>query len=151
MTDASSRSRPTFCQIKLVTRAFDESLRFYGLLGAQFTVRGLHAFAELTNGVRLELDSAQIVSKWDPHWNGMSGGSAFLGFSVATTAEVDTVHAALTVQGFPTHLGPHNAPWGRRLAIVDDPDGNPVAIMGPLADQDRAGDESPSVGDERQK
>jgi catechol 2,3-dioxygenase-like lactoylglutathione lyase family enzyme len=136
--------RPTFCQIKLIASDFELSVRFYESMGVAFDVRGPHASGELGNGVRLEVDSAQIVPNWDPQWTGGSGGNAILGFSVGAPADVDAQYNSLVAQGFAPHLKPHNAAWGKRLAIVDDPDGNPVAIMAPVAD------ESPFDGGERQ-
>ncbi len=123
-----------FCQIKLAVKDLDESLRFYRLLGCAFDVRGLHASTQLPGGIVLELDSTQIIPTWDPSFNATGGGSTILGFAVASPPAVDVIHAKMIANGFIDHLPPHRAPWGRRLALIDDPDGNPVAIMGPLTE-----------------
>ena len=138
------------CHIKLVTRDLDEALRFYRRLGLTFDVNGQHACADAGNGIRLEIDSAKLVSEWDPYWNEQYGRGAILGFGVTTGYEVDTAFGALLAGGAVAHLEPRDAPWGKRLAIIDDPDGNPVAVTGPAYDLSRTDEESPSDDGERQ-
>lgn len=140
----------TLCQVKLVTGDFDEALRFYRCLGLTFDVDGDHACADAGKGIRLEIDSAELVSDWDANWNEQNRSGAILGFSVTTECEVDTVYDALLAGGFVAHLEPYDAPWGKRVAIIDDPDGNPVAVIGPIHDLDWTGGESPPDGGERQ-
>jgi uncharacterized glyoxalase superfamily protein PhnB len=56
-----------------------------------------------------------------------------LGFAVESRQTVDRVYADLTTAGYRAHQAPYDAFWGARYAIVDDPDGNPVGIMSPIA------------------
>ncbi|MGI5219406.1 VOC family protein [Nocardia sp. CA-290969] len=135
--DEADGDTPFFCQIKIVASDLSRSLEFYRLLGAEFEVSGGHAAATLPNGTVFEIDEAPVVAGWDSGWNGTTGGSTVLGFSVGTSDAVDRLHRLLSGAGRCEHLAPHDAPWGRRLAIVDDPDGNPVAIMGPQSPEAR--------------
>lgn len=123
---------PFFCQVKIVASDFMRMLEFYRILGLEFEISDGHASAKLPNGTVLEIDAGSVVAVWDSGWDGTTGGNTFLGFSVDTRDAVDRFYQLMSAAGRRVHLAPHEAPWGRRLAIVDDPDGNPVAIMGPL-------------------
>ncbi|MDJ0357961.1 VOC family protein [Paenarthrobacter sp. PH39-S1] len=79
----------------------------------------------------IEWDSVEFVPQWDSGWNGTTGGSAVLGFSVPTREAVDQIYTELTSAGYEGHQQPYDAFWGARYAIVDDPDGNSVALMSP--------------------
>jgi catechol 2,3-dioxygenase-like lactoylglutathione lyase family enzyme len=124
-------SVPFFCQIKIAASDFLKTLAFYRMLGLVFEVTDGHASAILPNGTVLEVDAVSTIAAWDSGWDGTTGGSTFLGFSVDSPDAVDRLYHMMCAAGWRAHLAPHDAPWGRRLAIINDPDDNPVSIMGP--------------------
>jgi uncharacterized glyoxalase superfamily protein PhnB len=92
-----------------------------------------HAAARLPNGMLIERDTTEFRPQWDTGWAGGTGGSTVLGFTLPTREAVDEVYADLTSAGYPGHQQPYDAFWGARYAIVQDPDGNPVGLMSPIA------------------
>jgi uncharacterized glyoxalase superfamily protein PhnB len=65
-----------------------------------------------------------------PSWNeGSTGVGVVLGFEVATPAAVDELVERLAGLGHRVQQPPYDAPWGRRFAVVEDPDGVGVGIM----------------------
>jgi uncharacterized glyoxalase superfamily protein PhnB len=117
----------------------EATLAFYRRLGLALEVApgAQHAAAKLANGVSLEFDTTSFVPHFDSGWNGTTGGSAVLGFQLASREAVDETYADLTGAGYRGHQKPYDAFWGARYAIVDDPDGNGVGLMSPI-DESRA-------------
>ncbi|WP_354263635.1 VOC family protein [Arthrobacter sp. OAP107] len=120
-------------QINLVVRNMDAAVAFYRRFGLKIEAApgAFHASARLPNGMVIEWDSVEFVRQWDSGWNGATGGSTVLGFSVPTREAVDEIYTGLTAAGYGGHQPPYDAFWGARYAIVDDPDGNSVGIMSP--------------------
>jgi catechol 2,3-dioxygenase-like lactoylglutathione lyase family enzyme len=134
-----SQPAPRFDSVNLVVSDMDASVTFYRRLGIDIPDRGPwdadHRQAETGEGIDLELDSTSFAGKWNPgHPGSMGRGAAVFGFKVATRDEVDRIHADLTGAGYASQLAPHDAFWGARYAIVEDPDGNAVGIMSPMDD-----------------
>jgi hypothetical protein len=50
-------------------------------------------------------------------------------FSLPSREAVDALHAELTATGYVSRHGPHDAFWGSRFAIIQDPDGRDVGLM----------------------
>jgi uncharacterized glyoxalase superfamily protein PhnB len=89
----------------------------------------------MPNGTRLEFDNHAMVRIWHPNWRGTANTPRLvLGFSLPTREAVDDLYADLTGAGHVGREAPHDAFWGSRYAIVQDPDGNDVGLMSP---QDR--------------
>ncbi len=123
---------PVLDQVNLVVRDMEATIAFYRRFGLTIDAGpGQHASSRLPNGMLIEWDSVEFVPQWDSGWNGMTGGSAVLGFSVPTREAVDQIYTELTGAGYEGHQQPYDAFWGARYAIVDDPDGNSVALMSP--------------------
>ncbi len=117
-------------QYNLVVSDVGAAVEFYRLLGVEFSERDpqwadRHVSAR-AGGVDLDIDSEAFARQWDPGWR---GGAGVLGFKLESREAVDERHAALTQAGYRSQLAPHDAFWGARYAIVEDPDGNPVGIM----------------------
>jgi uncharacterized glyoxalase superfamily protein PhnB len=131
--------RPRLGQINLVVRDMGATIEFYTAVGLQIeAVPGSHHVeVSLEPGVRLEFDTAESVALWDARWDGRTGGAAVLGLHFASRAAVDEVFSALTAAGHTGHQPPHDAFWGARYAIVDDPDGYAVGLMSPIDDARR--------------
>jgi catechol 2,3-dioxygenase-like lactoylglutathione lyase family enzyme len=130
-------------QLNLVVRDFDKTLAFYRRLGVDIPERRLpgdwrHAEVQLPNGFKLELDNAEIAGIYNAGWRAPGGSSrALIGFAVGTDDEVDARYADLTGAGYEGKQAPYLTFWGARYAIVADPDGNDIGIMGPV-DRSRA-------------
>jgi len=129
-------AKPIFQQINLVVRNMNATVAFYRRLGLEIEVIDEdHVDVELSNGTSLEFDSPASVECWDSGWGGSTGGSNILTFALPSREEVDAVYADLTAYGYRGRQRPHDAFWGARYAIVEDPDGNGVGLTSP---RDRA-------------
>jgi catechol 2,3-dioxygenase-like lactoylglutathione lyase family enzyme len=125
---------PTIDQVNLVVGDMAASVAFYRLLGVAFpdgddTWDAHHRSASMPGGVDLDLDSTRFAAKWNSGWH---GGTAVIGFKVASREAVDERYRALTEAGYTSEQPPYDAFWGARYAIVADPDGNAVGIMSPV-------------------
>jgi uncharacterized glyoxalase superfamily protein PhnB len=133
--------KPILDQVNIVAGDFGRSVDFYSRLGVEFpqSVGGgtgdlFHANGKTPNGFRLELDSASFARVWNQGWAARSDlvGRIVLGFGLASREEVDRIYAQLTVAGHPGLAPPHDAFWGARYAIVEDPNGIAVGLMSPI-------------------
>lgn len=125
-----------FDALGIVVNDMDRSLAFYELLGLIASDQDAHeghVELPLARGLRLMLDTVEVVrsfSEWEPPSGGHRMGLAFL---CASPAEVDEQHATIVAAGHRSHVDPFDAPWGQRYATVLDPDGTPVDLFAPLA------------------
>ena len=110
------------------------SIRFYRLLGVDLpeTPGEGHVEAALPSGVRLMLDSEEVVLSFRPDWVRERGNQLSLAFECASPAEVDETYARATGAGFKGEKGPWDAFWGQRYAQLQDPDGVPVDLFAAL-------------------
>lgn len=107
--------------IWLGVRDFSATRAFYELLGARFNVEPLDGMMQATlGGVRLNFERGTGPAE---------GAGAFLLFDVA---DVDTLHNALGTRGYRVLGEPRDEPWGRQFNVLD-PDGYPLAFIGPVA------------------
>jgi catechol 2,3-dioxygenase-like lactoylglutathione lyase family enzyme len=131
--------RPVVDQYNLVTSDVEAAVAFYRLLGLDIPdtdPEWSHRFrSATTDGVDFDIHSEQFARQWDPGWR---GGAGVLGFKVPTREAVDERYATLTGAGYRSQAAPHDAFWGSRYAIVEDPDGNPVGIMSPPEPEHRS-------------
>jgi catechol 2,3-dioxygenase-like lactoylglutathione lyase family enzyme len=124
---------PSLDAIGIVSKDLAASIRFYGLLGVKFPPLGEdHLEAILPNGLRLMLDTLELIKKLDPEWTAPTGHRMNLAFRCADPAEVDAKHATVTKAGYASKTAPWDAFWGQRYAQVVDPDGNVVDLFAPL-------------------
>ena len=80
-----------------------------------------------SEGASFDLDSMPFAAQW-----GRVGRSGpVLGFRVTAREDVDRLYAELTAAGHVGQQPQYDAFWGSRFAVVEDPDGNPVALMSP--------------------
>lgn len=125
-----------FDAIGMVVSDMAASVAFYRRLGFAFPeeagTQG-HVEAELPGGLRLLLDTEEVVRSFHPEWEPPSGGGrTSLALRCDSPAEVDALFAELTGAGSPGELKPWDAVWGQRYAVVLDPDGNGVDLFAPL-------------------
>jgi catechol 2,3-dioxygenase-like lactoylglutathione lyase family enzyme len=136
-------SGAVFHGVNLVVADIDASVAFYRRLGVDIPDRGpwdsFHRDAEGPEGTDFEIDSAGSVEKWNAGSPGPGGRSGIvLGFNVASREEVDRIYADLTGAGHGSQQAPHDAFWGSRYAVVEDPDGYAVGFMSPASDEHRS-------------
>lgn len=125
---------PKLNAIGLVVADMSTAISFYGRLGLDFKHDDdSHAECVLPGGLRLMLDSEEMVRGFLPDWTRPDGGHrAALAFEFPTPAEVDTKFAELAEAGYRPGHEPWDAPWEMRYATVLDPDGNTVDLYCPL-------------------
>jgi len=120
---------PQLNAIGIVSADPARSVEFYGLLGIEFPEDEGHIEATLPNGVRLMLDSEEVVRSFRPEWTRETGNQLALAFECASPAEVDETYARVVAAGFRGEKEPWDAFWGQRYAQVVDPDGVPVDLF----------------------
>jgi catechol 2,3-dioxygenase-like lactoylglutathione lyase family enzyme len=128
---------PRLDMIGLHVRDMAASLAFYRRLGLDIpdgAESQPHVEATLPGGLRVGWDTYEVMRSFDPEWKPAEEGATFtLCFLVDSPAEVDSLYAELTGDGYESHLAPWDAFWGQRYAILRDPDGNDVALFAALA------------------
>jgi catechol 2,3-dioxygenase-like lactoylglutathione lyase family enzyme len=137
---------PIFDQINLVCGDTDASIAFYRRLGVDIpdaaiwrTSSGAHHISagdrSSDQAIDFDLDSTAFAQCWNSAWKGRTDlrGRVVLGFSVATRAAVDEVFGDMTRAGYRGLQEPHDAFWGARYAIIEDPDGIAVGVMSPIS------------------
>jgi catechol 2,3-dioxygenase-like lactoylglutathione lyase family enzyme len=139
-------SKPTLDQIKLVCGDLDASIAFYRRLGVEIpdtavwrTPTGAHhvgaADRPAGQAIAFDLDSTAFAQYWNAGWKGRTDlrGRVVVGFGVPTRADVDAVFRDMTGAGYRGLQEPHDAFWGARYAIIEDPDGVAVGMMSPVS------------------
>jgi catechol 2,3-dioxygenase-like lactoylglutathione lyase family enzyme len=144
--------RPRFDQINIVSAHVEASVAFYRRLGLEIPEQNVfrtatgahHASVEQSQGNRspsLSVDSVAFARVWNTGWERTQNlaGRVVVGFRLPSRDSVDKCYADLTAAGHKGLQEPHDAFWGARYAIVQDPDGVAVGLMSP---------ESPLLHDE---
>lgn len=144
-------SKPILNQINLVSGDLDASIAFYRRLGVEIadaavwrTPTGAHhasaADPSADQTIDFDLDSAAFAQMWNAGWKGRADlrGRVVVGFGVPTRAAVDDVFRDMTGAGYRALQEPHDAFWGARYAIIEDPDGIAVGVMSPVSPDKRS-------------
>lgn len=124
-----------FDALGIIVTDMAQSLAFYRMLGLDIPDGSDgegHVELNLARGLRLMLDTVEVVqsfSEWHPPAGGHRVGLAFL---CSSPAEVDRQHAAIVGAGYQSHVEPFDAPWGQRYSTVFDPDNNPIDLFASL-------------------
>jgi uncharacterized glyoxalase superfamily protein PhnB len=142
-------SRPVFNQVNLVVRDMRATVDFYERLGVVVQPTAPewerhHRNVESDEGLHFDLDSSVFAQQWDEGWPSDQTG-AVLGFRFESADAVDETYASLTAAGHAGQQPPHDAFFGARYAVVTDPDGNAVGLMGPR-DRSRSTTPTPPPG-----
>ncbi len=126
---------PRFDAIGIVVQDIARSVRFYRMLGLSFPEASTedHLEATATGGVRVMLDSLDMVKGFMPDWVAPTGHRMGMAFLCDSPADVDATYAQIAKAGFEGKTAPWDAFWGQRYAQVLDPDGNVVDLFAPLA------------------
>ena len=146
---------PDLDQIDLVARDMEATLAFYRALGVDIpetaiwrTATGIHHVdVTLPGGLIVHFDSEALARAYDRGWRAPviaagtpaagAGTRVVLSFKVPAPEDVDRLHDTLVRLGHPSAQPPYDAFWGSRYAIVADPDGTHIGIMGPRDDARR--------------
>ena len=128
--------KPRLDVVGVVVQDMRAALDFYRLLGVQFpdgAENEGHVEATLDNGLRLALDTVEVIRSFDTDWTPPTGGHGLaLAFACGSPSEVDAVYAELVASGHRSKHEPWDAFWGQRYAQVHDPDGNVIDLFAPL-------------------
>jgi len=116
---------PELNAIGITVADMARSIAFYRLLGFDVpeTPDEGHVDASLPNGVRLMLDSEEVVRSFLPEWKRVNGNQIALALECSSPAEVDEIYARMVGAGFAGDKEPWDAFWGQRYAVLPDPDG----------------------------
>jgi uncharacterized glyoxalase superfamily protein PhnB len=125
---------PELNAIGIVASDMAASIRYYRLLGLDVpdTPEEGHVEATMAGGLRLMLDSEEVVKSFLPEWSRETGNQLSLAFECESPAEVDAVYARMTGAGFEGEKEPWDAFWGQRYALLRDPDGVEVNLYASL-------------------
>lgn len=124
----SAKTHARFAQVNIVVSDMDRSLEFYEILGVEVADMphpwGAHhrTVTNVTPVVAAEFDSSVSVGNWASSWDRDRTGCV-VGFAVETADEVDAVASAISAAGFRVLQQPHDAFFGARYAVMEDPDG----------------------------
>jgi uncharacterized glyoxalase superfamily protein PhnB len=126
---------PRLDLVGIVVSDMAAALAFYRRLGLEFPEGAENeGHVEATvGGMRVALDSEEVIKSFDPEWEAGDGGRIGLAFLCESPSEVDAVYRELVDAGYDGHKEPWDAFWGQRYAQVRDPDGNGVDLFAPLA------------------
>lgn len=128
--------------LNVVVSDMAASVEFYRRLGAALVeggpTEGPHVQLRTPNGFSLELDTEASVRIWHAGWRSDPASvRVVVGFALPSRDAVDEIYADLTTAGYLGRQPPFDAFWGARYAIVSDPDGNDVGLMGPIEESRR--------------
>jgi uncharacterized glyoxalase superfamily protein PhnB len=120
--------------IGIVSEDPTRAVAFYKLLGIELVAHGGadHYEATTPSGVRIMLDSLELIRSFEPSYEKVRGSGVIMCFKQASAKTVDELHAAITKAGHKSIKAPWDAFWGQRYACVADPDGNQVDLFAPL-------------------
>jgi uncharacterized glyoxalase superfamily protein PhnB len=128
------RSVPQLDAIGIVSSDMRRSVAFYGLLGIEFPEGNGHVEATLQNGVRLMLDTEEVMRSFRPDWARETGNQLALAFACDSPEAVDELYARVVAAGFDGDKEPWDAFWGHRYAQLRDPDGVQIDLFAALSE-----------------
>jgi uncharacterized glyoxalase superfamily protein PhnB len=128
----SVRAVPQLDAIGIVSSDLARTRAFYRVLGLEFAEGDDHVEATMPNGLRLMVDTEDVLRSFNPGWSCANGNRIALAFACASAAEVDELYAKVVAAGFDGEKEPWDAFWGQRYAQLGDPDGVPVDLFAAL-------------------
>lgn len=123
--------------VGIVVSDMAESLRFYRVLGVDVpeTPGEGHVDLSLPSGIRLMLDTEEVIGSFAPEWTRATGNQLSLAFECASPADVDETYRRAVDEGFHGEKEPWDAFWGQRYAQLADPDGVPVDLYAAITEK----------------
>jgi uncharacterized glyoxalase superfamily protein PhnB len=129
---ASVRAVPQLDAIGIVSADLARTRAFYGLLGIELAEGDDHVEAAMPNGLRLMVDTEDVIRSFNPEWIRATGNQLAIAFACSSPAEVDELYARVVAAGFDGEKEPWDAFWGQRYAQLRDPDGVGVDLFAAL-------------------
>ncbi len=125
---------PKLDAIGVVVSDLNRAVEFFRILGVEFEEPGdsPHIEATLPNGLRLMLDTEELVKQFMPDWEKPIGQGIGLAFLCENAAAVDATYQKVLDAGFTGKKEPWDAFWGQRYAMVQDADGYSYDLFAPL-------------------
>lgn len=123
---------PRLDAIGIVSSDLERTRAFYRLLGVEFVEGGGHVEATMPNGLRLMVDTEDVIRSFRPNWTRATGNQLAVAFACASPAEVDETYARVVAAGFEGEKEPWDAFWGHRYAQLRDPDGVGIDLFAAL-------------------
>ena len=123
-----------FDAIGIVSENPNRSIEFFKILGVeikQYENSG-HYEGTTPSGVRIMLDTVEMIRTIDPNWQKSRGNGLVLCFKQDSPLQIDDLYQRITHAGFSGVKAPWNAFWGHRYACVADPDGNQIDLFASL-------------------
>ena len=122
-----------FDSIGIAVKDSAKSLEFYSLFGLDFkNFDDSHFEAKTTCGIRIMLDTHELLKKINLDWRESINPTTTLGFSQNKPSDVDFLYKKVVQKGYRSIHEPWDAFWGQRYASVLDPDGNQIDIFSDL-------------------
>lgn len=119
--------------IGIACKDIKQTIKFYQALGLRFEASGeSHFEASTPSGLRLMLDSYELLQSINPEWKEPVSPGITLCFLQENPGAVDQLVDELKISGHKIIKDPWDAFWGQRYASVQDPNGNQVDIFAPL-------------------
>jgi lactoylglutathione lyase len=91
----------------------------------QFPPEGAPGYVGLRRG---DSELAVVTSDWPAQQYGLKPGTGPVFEMFVYVGDVDRLVAELRAEGVTVLRDPADMPWGERIAVVADPDGNPVSL-----------------------
>jgi uncharacterized glyoxalase superfamily protein PhnB len=133
-----------FHQFGLIVHDMHASLTFYRRLGIDIpeedvwrTDSGAHHAKTPSGAMDVQFESRKLAHAYNAGF-GAERGRVSIGVELESRAAVDALWQALIEESVQGLQPPCDAFWGARLAIVEDPDGNPVSLTSPVDPARRA-------------
>ncbi|MFT6632776.1 MAG: putative glyoxalase superfamily protein PhnB [Bacteriovoracaceae bacterium] len=124
----------SFDAVGIISNNIDRTKTFYKLLGIELKQVGGpgHLESSTPSGIRIMVDSVELIKKINPNWIESKGNGIVLCFVQESPARVDELVSAFSESGFKIIKKPWDAFWGQRYSSVEDPDGNQIDIFATL-------------------
>ena len=125
----------SFDAIGIVSENPARSIEFFKILGVeikQYENSG-HFEGTTTSGVRIMLDTVDIIQSMDENWKKTQGNGIVLCFKQDSPNQVNETYNRLSKAGFKEIKAPWDAFWGHRYACIADPDGNQIDLFAALS------------------
>ena len=120
--------------VGLLTADLPAALAFYRLLGLAVPEESgpVAAVGVLGPELTLTWGTTDALAPLDPARAADPTRRLQIEIGLDAPADVDAAFDRATAAGHPGVLAPFDAPWGVRFAVLDDPDGNRVALTAPV-------------------
>lgn len=120
--------------IGLVSQNCEKSLQFYEKLGLKFESfgDGGHYEAQTLSGVRIMIDSLELVKSFNPDFEHSKPSGMGICFKYENASKVNEMYNLLLENGGVCVKSPWDAFWGQRYAMLKDPDGYQIDLFAPL-------------------